>query len=64
MELSINFQARASLYALHNTKRLINKFTNKYILFHNIFNVKGFETKDYYLRACVRERVKNHCSSF
>jgi len=30
-------------------ENLINKFTNKYVCFRNLFNVKGFETKDNYL---------------
>jgi len=37
-------------YALWNMESLINKFINKYICFYNVFNVKGLETKDNYLR--------------
>jgi len=47
---SLNFQPGANSYAPCNMESLINKFTNKYICFYNLINVKGVETKDSYLR--------------
>jgi len=41
-------------------KSLINKFTNKYTCFYNLFNVRELETKDHYFTRGI-ETVKNHC---
>jgi len=38
---SINFQWGASPYAFYNMENLITKFTNKYICFYGLFNVRG-----------------------
>jgi len=53
---SLNSQAGTSSDMLYNVESLINEFTNKYICFYNLFNVKGFDTKDNYLRGLL-ERV-------
>jgi len=50
---SINFQRSASFYALYNIESLINKFTNKYICFYNLFNVRELGTKDDYFEGRV-----------
>jgi len=39
---SINVQGGV----LYNMESLINKFTKKYICFYNLYEVRGFETKD------------------
>jgi len=39
------FPGIASLYALYNMESLIHKFTNKYICFYNLFNVRGASNK-------------------
>ena len=49
----INLQRSASFYALYNMESLINKFTNKYTCFYNLFNVRGLETKDDYFKGGV-----------
>jgi len=50
---SINFQRG---YALCNVKSLINKCTNKYICFYNLFNVKGAWNKRQLLERSVLEK--------
>jgi len=40
--LGVNkLQGGASRYALYNMESLIKKFTNKYIFFYNLLNVRG-----------------------
>jgi len=50
---SINFQRSASFYGLYNIESLINKFTNKYTCFCNLFNVRGLGAKDDYFEGGV-----------
>jgi len=53
---SINLQGGSSPYTLHNMQSLMNKNTNKYNCFHNIFNITGPWNKGQLLKGGVVEK--------
>jgi len=53
----MHFQGGANPCSLCNMGSLINMFTNKYICFHNLFIVRGLETKDNYLRESISRKI-------
>jgi len=57
-EASTNYQGDVNRYALYNMESLVNKFTRKCICFFNLFNTRGIETKDNYLRGVVQRRLR------
>jgi len=58
---SMNFQGGTSPYAPYNMESLIDKFANKYICFHSLFNVRGcLKQRTTNQRRRSRKKVKNH----